>query len=138
MKISSVLLFDNVGVYMHMLLMTIGVGMLLYMMLKINKPRIFYVTGTLALLPIIFSPTGFFYPIASIILVFISFSFIENYLEDKNTKTLLVAIAFLFLLAGNVHFIFLTNHEVFYVLGHFLELAAYILLLANFLMVLKK
>jgi hypothetical protein len=50
---------------------------------------------------------------------------------------MLVAAAFLFLLFGRAHFIMSVDHELFYALGHILELVAYIFILWNFYLVRK-
>jgi len=79
-----------------------------------------------------------FYLFSSIFLIYIASYYLVNYLKKKRLNTLLVLIAFIFLLFGSIHFIFSVNHALFYVIGHFLELIAYILILINLILVIKK
>jgi len=59
-------------------------------------------------------------------------------MRRKQKKNLLVLLAFCFLLFGSVHFLVSVNHALFYVIGHFLELIAYVLILTNLLLLMKK
>ena len=79
-----------------------------------------------------------YYILSSIYLALISWHYIQNFLSNRQTKTLLVALAFIFLFFGSFHFFMSVNHELFYVIGYFLELLAYLLILANLYLVLKK
>lgn len=140
MKIQSIQNFNTVGIYINMFFMVIGLSTLTFMTLKTNDIKGLYLIVGLSLIAVFFNqnPLLMFYLIASILLVIISVYFIKNYLHNKKTKTLLIAIAFIFMLLGNIHFLFAVNHQLFYVIGHFLELVAYSLVLSNFFMVLKR
>ncbi len=138
-KLQSIAWFDSMGVYAYMLFMTIGLVILAYMTFKTDKPRILWLMLSTSLLTIIFSVNKMyiFFLLSSIYLIFLLLHFASNYWRNKQKKTLLVAVAFLFLLFGSVHFFLSVNHQLFYAIGHILEFFAYLLILLNFYLVLK-
>ena len=140
LNINSIAMFNLLGIYTHILFMTLGLVILVYMTFKTDKKRILWLLISTSILAILLSQNTLYlyFLFASIYLLFISWHFILNYFENKQKKTLLTATAFLFLLFGNIHFIFSVNHQLFYVIGHFLELVAYILILANLFLVLRR
>jgi hypothetical protein len=93
----------------------------------------------MALLAVLLSANVLFmyYLISSVLLGFITIQYVAKYLSKQQTRTLLVLVAFVFLLFGKVHFIFSINHGTYYILGHILELVAYMLLLANLARVMR-
>lgn len=139
-KLSSVVLFDAIGLYLHMLFFLLGIIIILYIALKLKGKLILFLIIAVTLASRIFSsnPSLTYYLLSSIYLAIITWHYVTNFLEYRQTKNLFVALAFLFLFFGSFHFFFSVNHELFYVIGHFLELIAYILILANFYLVLKK
>lgn len=139
MKIQSVNALNIMGAYSHMFFFIIGLATLVYMTLKIKSSTTYALLLALPLVSIIITTNKLylFYAIASIFLIFISLHYLRNYLKNKQVKTFFILIAFIFLLFGNLHFLFSVNHRLYYVLGHFLELVAYILILLNFILVLK-
>lgn len=139
-RIQSVEAFNAAGMIIHMFFMIAGLSVLAFMTLRLEDYRGLVLIAGLALIAVFLSanPLYMFYAVSSLLLVIISWYFIRNFLRNKQTKTLLIAIAFLFLLFGSVHFLFSVNHALFYAIGHFLELIAYSLVLSNFFMVLKR
>ena len=139
-KINSVHMFNNIGMYIHILFMIVGLSLLTFMTFKSEEIRGFLLIVGLSLISIFVSNNILysFFTISSFLLIIVSWFFIKNYLRHKNTKTLLIGIAFLFLLFGNIHFLFAVNHSLFYIIGLVLELIAYGLILSNFFMVLKR
>lgn len=140
MKISSIALFDTVGLYLHMLFFLLGIILILFVVLKSKTKLMLYLLLAVSLTAMIFSnnPSLTYYLLSSIYLAIIAWHYIINFIEHKQTKTLLIALAFLLLFFGSFHYFFSVNHQFFYVIGHFLELIAYILILVNFYMVLRK
>ena len=132
-------LCESVGILLHIALMLTGLALLVLLAVKpAGKRTLLLLLGvTLIALAVSGDALLTYYLLSSFFLAFISWHFIENYLSNKQTKTLLVALAFLFLFFGSFHFLLAVNHEIFYVLGHFLELAAYLLILANLYVVRK-
>ena len=139
MKISDINSLNIMGAYSHMFFFLIGLTTLVYMTLKIENKTAYALLLTLPLAAIVFATNKLylFYAMASILLIFISIHYLKNYLKNKQVKTLFILIAFIFLLFGNLHFLVSVNHGIYYVIGHFLELIAYILILLNFILVLK-
>lgn len=139
-KVQSVSLFNNLGILVHILFMTIGLCLLVYLTFKQEKIRILLLLILVSVFGIFLSKNILytFYLFSTLFLIIISWYFISNYLKNKKINTLTIAIAFLFLLFGNFHFLISVNHQLFYALGHVLELIAYILILINYSMVLKK
>lgn len=138
-KLNSIAFFNLLGIYTHMLFMTLGLVILIVMTCKAKK-RILWLLLLISILGIFFSSNSLymFFLFSTIYLAFISFHFIKNYLNKKKTNSLLIALAFLFLLFGNFHFIISVDHALFYAIGHILELAAYMLIATNLYLVLKK
>jgi hypothetical protein len=139
-KIQSIAWFDSMGLYAHIIFMTIGLAVLAYMTFRTKKIRILWLIITMSLLGIFLSVNPFytFFLFSTIYLVFLSWHFITNYLQNKQWKTLLIVVAFLFMLFGSVHFLVSVNHQLFYVIGQILELFAYSLIFINFYLVRKK
>lgn len=139
-KIQSIAWFDAIGLYAHIIFMTIGLAVLAYMTFRTEKTRIFWLMISTSLLGIFLSINivYMFFLFSTIYLVFLSWHFITNYLQNKQKKTLIIAVAFLFMLFGSMHFLVSVNHQLFYAIGHILELVAYLLILLNFYLVRKK
>jgi hypothetical protein len=140
MKIDSINVLNIMGAYSHMFLFVIGLATLTYMTLKTSNKTIYALLLALPLtsIAIVGNKLYLFYAMASIFLIFIVIHYLKNYLKNRQFKTLFVLMAFIFLLFGNLHFIFSVNHGLYYVIGHFLELIAYLLILLNLILVLKK
>jgi len=139
-KLQNITTLNLYGIYIHTIFSVIGLVTLAYMTLKTKSLKIYSMILLISLLTLILSLNKIylFYVLSSFLLVYIVLHYLVNFLENKQINTLLVLIAFLLLLFGHIHFIFAINHELFYILGHFLELTAYLLILINLIMVLKK
>jgi hypothetical protein len=136
-KAQYYLIFQFLGTYSHIILMNIGLVLILYMTFKVENIKILLTILAVSLFAIFTYdfPFYLFTVFATIYLVFISLYFIKNYINNRSKKTLIVAIAFIFILLANAHFIFSINHQIFYVIGHILELIAYLFILWNFILV---
>lgn len=137
--IQNINIFATYGLYMQMIFLMVGLVMLTYMTFRTKQARIMWLLLIIALIAIFLSvnPIYTFYLISSLLLAIISIHFVANYLRSRQTKTLLVVLAFLFLFFGSIHFILAVNHEIYYVLGHIMELFAYSLILSNLYLVLR-
>lgn len=140
MKIQSINSLTVMGAYSHMIFFIIGLATLTYMTFKINNMRVLALIIALPLASVLFSDNKLylFYTMSSIFLIFITIFYAKNYFKNRQFKTLIVLVAFIFLLFGNLHFLFSVNHALYYVFGHFLELIAYVLILLNFILILRK
>ena len=132
--------FNSISIYSHMIFFLAGLITLTYMTFKFSNRKLYALLMAIGLIPLIFikDSSYLFFILFSIFLIYISSHYISNYLKRKQVKTLLVLVAFLFLLFGRIHFIFSVNHTLFYAVGHFLELAAYLLILISLIMVFKR
>ncbi|MFA5796413.1 MAG: hypothetical protein WC916_00060 [Candidatus Woesearchaeota archaeon] len=139
MQASSVASIDAAGTYLYMGFMIAGIVTILFVSLKSNTTRTLWLLLAASLIAIALSrnPIYTFYLLASIYLAFITGHFIAYYLKNKKIKTLLVALAFLFLWFGTFHFLISVNREIFYVIGYVLELIAYLLILSNWIILRK-
>lgn len=139
-RLSSAAILDSIGLYLHIFFMAIGLVILLCMVLKSRFTATFFVLLAITFIALAISNNTLltYYLVSAVYLAVISLHYIRHFLSNKQTKTLLVAIAFLLLFFGSFHFFISVNHQLFYVVGHFLELVAYILILINFYLVLKK
>ncbi|MCX6750610.1 MAG: hypothetical protein NTZ83_04080 [Candidatus Pacearchaeota archaeon] len=139
-EFQNVITMNTLSIFAHMILFTLGLVTLIYMILNVKNKWIYSGLMLVSVLFLLFSANkiNFFYVFSSVLLIIISIYYLQHSIKHKNSRSLLMVIAFFFLLIGHIHFIFLINHEIEYVLGSFLELAAYILVLVNLLRVLKK
>jgi hypothetical protein len=140
LEIRNLLTMDNIAIFFHMIFFTFGLITIIYMILG-GKNRLLYVISLIiSVLFIILSADSmaFFYILSSLLLIFILSDYAGNYFKNKNGKTFLVMVAFLCLLIGHLNFIFIESNQLIYVIGNFLELAAYILILINLIRVIKK
>lgn len=140
LKINSVNVLNSIGLYAYALFFITGLLTLAYMTLGVKSAKIYSLSIIIIILSLLFTPNELylFYFLSSVLLAYIFAHYFVNYLNNKKLNTLLVLIAFAFLLFGNIHFIFSVNHSMYYVIGHFLELIAYILILVNLVLVVKK
>lgn len=147
-KIRSVLMFNTVGVVSHMILMITGLTLLVFTTFRTERYRFFWLLLITSLAAIFFdvhTEQIFIMPdllytyfvITSLFLLFICWHQLETYCRNRDPKTLLIVLAFIFLFVGQIHFVLEVNHQLFYVIGHLLELFAYILILWNFYLVQK-
>ena len=131
---------DAAGIFVNIAFFMLGLVTLAYMILKTKDTSFYWLFTVVIITTILFSTNSFFmfYLLSSILLFYICIHYLRNYLNGLQPKTLLVLIAFVFLLFGKIHFIFVVNHGNYYVIGQFLELVAYSLILANLILVVRK
>jgi hypothetical protein len=125
---------------LHMILMITGLVIIAHISMKSKSLRNLLLLLAVTLTPMYFShhPIFLFFMLSSILLGFITLSYLFNYLERKRFNTYLVFSAFLLLFLSNVLFIFSMQSTIFYVIAHFFELFSYLLMLINLTMCLKK
>ncbi len=130
----------TLGIFSQAILMVIGLSILTYACLRVNKRRVLALILALTLSVILLEedPLFYYFIFSTIFLAFISAYFFENYLSHKQLKTGLLSLGFVFLLLAKFYYIFSESNLLFYALGHFLELIAYTFITANLVLVLKK
>lgn len=140
MKMQDINFFNSLGIYIHMFFFIIGLVTLAYMTLGIRNMKVYSLILLVSFASIFFSLNKlyWFYALSSLFLIYIVSHYFINYLKNKQFKTILVLVAFGFLLFGQMHFIFAVDHVRHYITGHFLELVAYVLILINLILVLRK
>lgn len=135
---NEMVLMSVIQIYTHMALFIIGLLTILYTTFKTDNKRVYSLLIILTILAVAISSNKAvaFYLVASILLLYIVIHYLYNYVKDKNSKSLMVLIAFCLLFLSHVHFIFATN-TLYYVLGHIFELIAYVLIIIRLAMLKK-
>jgi uncharacterized protein involved in response to NO len=127
------------GIYFHSILFLIGLLLLTYIALKIYSLQTFVLLFLLVFSSLYFSPykTFMLYLLSTVLLGFIVYYYIANYWKNRKATTLMVLIAMILLFVGYLHFMFAMDNPMYYVVGHALELCAYVLVLINLLIILR-
>jgi formate hydrogenlyase subunit 3/multisubunit Na+/H+ antiporter MnhD subunit len=138
--LAEISLFHTIGGYAYILAMTIGLIVLVYMSMKTRDYRTFLLLAAASALILILSSDTLasYFLLATIFLLFICSEYVRNYLRKRRKETLMVAVAFVFLLLRSIQFLFAAGNQTFYVIGRVLELFAYLLIIANLVIVLRK
>src|SRR3989338_8710996 len=139
-KVQDAAVFEALGIYAQIIFMIAGLVLLTYMTLKTEKPAVYWLMLSIALIGTLASRNVLyvFYLISALLLIFLCWHFFDNYAKRKHAKTLFVALAFLFLLIRDIQFVLSFDYEIFYVLGRLAELTAYVLLAINFYLVRRR
>ena len=127
------------GIYIHSTLFLIGLLLLTYIALKIYSFQSFVLLSILVFTSLYFSlyKTFMLYLLSTVLLGFIVYYYLTNYWNNKKVTTLLVSVAMMLLFVGYLFFIFGIDNSTYFVLGHVLELSAYVLVLINLLVILR-
>lgn len=127
-----------VGVYSYMIFHLLGTSLLSYLTLKTKKIQIFIIMLALSVggIMLSYNKIASFYIASSIFLLSIIGYYIYEYIQNKNKQTLIVLLAFVFLLITNITFLY-TNSDYYFVTGHILDLIAYALILINLILIKK-
>ncbi|MBS3172550.1 hypothetical protein J4438_03145 [Candidatus Woesearchaeota archaeon] len=137
--LKQIVLLEALALYFHLTLWTIGLMFLVYMTFRSENKLLLVLLNIIALLAIFMSENIIFtfYLISSAIVIYLVCHFMSNYLKNNKKNALLIAIAFLFLLVSEIHFLFSMDHTKFYVIGHIFELISYLIILFNFYVIHK-
>lgn len=138
--------WDNVhflvpfGVYGHIIFFMLGLITLVYLLFDFKYVKTYCLITTLVAIALIFSTNRFFmfYVFASVFLAYICLHYVLVYFRTRDVRNVVVLVGFICLLVSHFQFALSLGHGIFYVVGHGLELAAYIFLLTNLLVVLRK
>lgn len=138
--LNNVALLNFIGIFIHIIFFMSALITLSYMTLRVRSAKVFSLLCAITFLALFFSTNKLtmYYVLASLMLIYICIHYLGNYWNNRQTKALLVFIGFVFLLFGTIHFIFSVNQAFYYFLGHALELIAYIFILINLILVVKK
>lgn len=139
-KLANINTLNVMGIYAHIFFFVTGLMVLAYMTFKTSNIKLLVLMTILTYALLWFSSNIFysFYFVSSVFLAYIVLHYLSNYIRHRQKRTILVLVAFAFLLFGSIHFIFAMDHSLFYALGHMLGLVAYILILINLIIVIRK
>lgn len=132
-------LFDFGEIYIPHIFFMIGLLIFLYVTLNISKIRILLMIFLISLITILISSDKAFafFILSTIYFIFISWHYLENYLDKEDTNSLLITLSFFILLVSNIDFVLSSRYELFYLVGYILELIAYAMIMINLYMVQK-
>ncbi len=135
-----ILLTYTIMVYAYSYLMLLGLITLVYMTFNTSNIKIHLLISALSLIVLVFGMDELllFYTMSALITLFIVLHYRKNYKIKKRVNTLIVLLAFCAMFISYIIFIFSTEHELFYFLGHAVKLIAYSMILSNLVSVLNK
>jgi len=125
----------------HVLLTLLGYITLIALTLKLKGKRIVSLLFFLVILTVLLAKNSFmFFHLISfaLVLLYVTPYFYENYMNVKNVKALLVFLCFLFLSFSHLFLALVFYNNYLYVIGIILQMAGYLMLLINLLLVFKK
>jgi hypothetical protein len=127
------------GSLIHLLLLMSGIVTLTYMTFNITNKNVFAIMQLLVFISLLSSYKILYlsHLLAIVCITYIILYYYKIYVAKENKNTLLVLLAFVFLLLGRAQFIF-THEPVFFILGHILELVAYILFARSLAPILRR
>ena len=127
------------GIYIHSTLFLIGLLLLTYIALKIYSFQSFVLLSILVFTSLYFSlyKTFMLYLLSTVLLGFVVYYYLTNYWNNRKATTLLVLLAMVILFIAYMCFMFATDDSFYYILGHLLELTAYITVLVNLIIILR-
>ena len=130
---------SNTAIYVYLVLFIAGLLTLTYMTFKTKNIEVYILLLITIILAIVFSFNAFyvFYILFYILLAFILVYYLQNYIKSKNKKTFMVLAAFGLLFLSSIYFM-LPNDIFYYMLSHFFELMAYLLILIDLIIIIKK
>lgn len=139
MGIHPLSVFNEQGLYIHAVLMTIGFSFLMFNAFKTKDSSILWYLILSSFLVVFLSKNTFmgFFMLTSLYLGFLSYRFYLNFLKHKKQGPFLVAMAFILLFIGHFIFIFSRSSILFYVLAYLFSFIGYLLILANYYIIRK-
>jgi len=130
-NLNQFLLLDAIAAYSFMILFTLGLLILVYIACDIRDLRFFSLILGLSLMVIASSQYKLitFRILSVFLLFFIVMHYVNEFAQKKNKRTQAIMIAFSLLLLGSADFVFSPIFYQAYIIGHLLEMAAYLLIL---------
>ncbi|MCB9358515.1 hypothetical protein H6503_01165 [Candidatus Woesearchaeota archaeon] len=129
-----------VQLYIHLILYLLGLVTLVYMTFKTKSPKLYSLLILISALPFMFSLNfpHVYFVLSSVLLAYIFAFYLGNFFKNPNLHTALIMVAFTFLFIADLTYIFTMKSAMSYVIYHFIELVAYILILFNLVTIIKK
>ncbi len=121
-------------------LMTSGYAFLIALFFKITSKRVIALLITLVALLVVTTSNSYLtaHVIPAVLLFFVLLHTTDNFLRRKTRNTFLVCASFIILFASELLFLLIIQSISFHFIGSTLRVLAYLLLLANMLLVLKR
>jgi len=138
--VRDVISLRDIGRFVQCIFMLLGLFIIIYIFVKNKDTMLFSLTALLTFVIAIISQhkDNLVYIVISLFFIYILTNYWNQYKQFPTKNKLLVLAGFLLLGTGNTLFIFMPMSQYFYVAGHLAELAGYILLASNLLLVFKK
>jgi len=139
LTMNSVYTLSNLAIYSYMVLFTASLVTLAYTTFKVKSCRVYTLLLLIVLTALYYScaPSLTFYIVSTILLLYISSHYLNEYLKDKNKSMLLMMGSFLLLLVSTIFFMYATSSYDYFILGNITEFLAYLGILTNLISVLK-
>lgn len=135
--LSEIGLISIAATYSHILLFMAGLVTLFYMTVRSNNRSMYFLLMAISLFAVLYSADKalVIYGLSSLYLLFILIHYVYEYQKNQNRNTLLFLVSFILLLFANVNLA--VGHESYlnYVVVHFVELGAFLLILWSLLSV---
>ncbi|MDO8460114.1 MAG: hypothetical protein Q7S74_03325 [Nanoarchaeota archaeon] len=128
-----------IGAYSHIILFTIGLVTLAYTTFKFPSWRLYILLIVTSLLTITISYNKVlaFHLVSGLFLLFISVYYINEYVKNKNSKTALVMLSFVLLFLSGLDIDSINFYSAF-VISHFIEFGAYLLIMISLFLTIRK
>lgn len=127
--------------YLYILLFTAGLITLAYMTFRVKSWKVYTILIVTNLLAIYLSDDKsmlLFSLLSSLLVLYVCFHYLFEYMSRKNNKTLLLLIAFVAMFFSGLAFVFTKSYYGNYAIGHALELASYILIITSLVLTVRK
>lgn len=129
----------HLGLLLHLLLLISGIVTLMFMTFNISNVKVY---GMLQLTVLIVLLSSYriiylFHLLALVYLAYIAAYYYKNFKQKGHKTSLIIFLAFIFLLLGRAQFMFM-HAPIFFILGNVLELIGYILLASSLIPILRK
>lgn len=130
-SLESFVFFDALAAYAFMILFTIGLVCIVYISCDLKEVKSFSLILGLSLMVIAASQYKLvtFRILSVFLLLFIVMHYVNEFTEKRNKQSLWILVVFTLLLIGSADFMLSPLYYQTYVIGHFLELTAYLILL---------
>jgi len=130
----------TVGYLLYRISILMGFFILLSLALKIKDSRQILLFTYLLIISTIFSSLQYFifHITCTIMLVFITSYFYNNYMKKRTESRLTLALSFFLIMLSQVVFIFVIFNNSIYVIGEVFQLLGYLILLYTYLLMLNK
>ena len=137
LQLQSLNVLSHLGIGLHLVLMTMGLALLVYVTLKTREPKILALLLIVSGVTLLLSKNVMyaFFLLSTIYLALLTWHFVDNYSHKKEKMTLIIAVAFFILTLGWIGLLFIPYSPLFYILGSMLHLSGFGLIFWNYTLV---